>query len=77
MIWAAAKYFVYNICSIGSGDYKRSNTVWFYQRGISGKNTVNSKGWKVQTFGRILLELGHSEVEQITLSFHLKTVNAV
>jgi len=35
--------------------------MWYHNAGLAGKNEINSKKWKVRTFGRMLQEHGHVE----------------
>ncbi|KAK2163567.1 hypothetical protein LSH36_77g03001 [Paralvinella palmiformis] len=41
------------------GDHMHQPTVYFYQLGLGAVNTVNDKGWKLETMGSIMKKLKH------------------
>ena len=45
-----------------TGDHQHSERVWFYKLGLGGKNEVNEKGWKMETFGTMLKRFEHENV---------------
>ena len=45
-----------------TADHQHSEHVWFYKLGLGGKNEVNNKKWKMETFGTILKRFGHENV---------------
>ena len=47
--------------TLGKGDHKPFDLMWFHNIGMSGKNGINDKKWKVRTFGKLLEELGHTQ----------------
>lgn len=46
--------------TLGKGDHKPKDLLWFYNTGLGIANTVNSRNWKLRTFGSLLEENGHS-----------------
>ena len=48
-----------------SGDHQHSKHVWFSKLGLGGRNEVNRKSWKMETFGTILKRFQHENVSQV------------
>ena len=48
-----------------SGDHQHSKHVWFSKLGLGGKNEVNRKSWRLETFGTILKRFHHENVSQV------------
>lgn len=45
--------------TLGKGDHKPNELLWFYNTGLGIANVVNAHNWKLRTFGSLLKDNGH------------------